>query len=488
VNLYPHSTPYPHLFDPPGRKPSGSPLGYLIGLVAVVVLVGLALFAQAGESIATDRQPEGRSTVRIKQQVCFPTTCQVGYWSGTLIGGLPDQRFCLLTCAHGYNPRDVVLIEAKPGEWTEGRFIGIDKEIDLGLVAFAYDGRLNCEALAESPPALGDALRTRGYPRGNQFRDQPTRLLTDHSGIWELEAPFIQGESGGAVVGPNGLVGVIVGTDLPLPFKRDRNGFAVGWHTVSHFVETTLKTKPRVDRETEGAPESEPFRRTRPSPAAGAATPDLGEPGPVGTPADIPADAPAAPQFGGPSGQPTEPDWSLARLVVLVPRQKALDAADSVVRAVQKLSGEESGPGKTVRRWIAEKTDGKAAVDIVYERLEPQRYAAIASAAGVKVGGYAGVVCLVKRQDSGILSPLKTLALSIAERVANGRLPEVPFEFVFERTAKGDFDQVEDALAMKEPASGEGDQPQSTVEWVLAAVYAAIRGVRQAIQHYRGAT
>jgi hypothetical protein len=483
------------------REPNDG-VGWVIGFAAGVVILLCAMAAPGMEPERTlaNVPSNARATVRIKQQVCDTNKCLIGWASGTVIGRMPDRRIAVLSCAHGKTDAKPAEVELVPGTWLEGEVVGLDPRADLSLVAVTYPGRLPCIPLATESPRDGQSVSVKGFPMGESFRERNTRLLRTVSlqGIGPravVDSPFIDGESGGTVSVRNAqgesLVGVIVATDSPIlppgvPFmpRRDLNGYTIPWQTTREFVLATAGGP--LATETEGGQsEAKPFRRGA---QGDAPNPPEASLEPVPTPIQPRRGAAQSPDTpNATEGQPTEIDWSLAKLVVLVPRQESLDKFDTIVRAVEKLSATESGPGKTIRRWIGDITDGKADVEIVYERVEPEKYRDILNVTGLRVGRYAGVVALVKRQDAGILSPLKTIAARIAERAAANRLPDVPVELVLERTSANEFREVNEALVKVEGSPEDGPEGSGgTLEWIMAGVYASIRGVRQAVQHYRG--
>jgi hypothetical protein len=462
------------------------------GLTLVVCVLAIALGLMA--LVAHGAESTQGATVRIRQQSCSTVRCTIGSWSGTLIGGLRDQRFAVLTCAHGYDDKATVSVEMRPGTWIEGDVLALDARADLGLLAVAYPDRLPCLELSDVSAAPGTGVTVRGFPRGERYRERSTQVLRDLGTVSVVDSTFIPGESGGSVVANGRLVGVIVGTDLVMPLglpgpavltPKYPNGYIIPQPMVREFVLTANGGQPPTTSGP-GQDTPQPFRRRESAPVlADEAEPNLGPATPV-LPRERPVATPSTPE----AAAPTPVDWSLVKLVVLVPRQESLDKFDAIVRAVEKLSATESGPGKTVRRWINETTDGKADVELVYERVEPTKYREIVTTSGLRVGKYAGVVALVKRQDSGILSPLKTLAARIAERVAERRLPDIPVELLLERTAAAEFEEITAALDRDEPGTADGaDVPTGggLLETVLAGVYAVLRGARKWLESKRGA-
>lgn len=455
-------------WNPPGLtaqdKPPRDSFGWVIGAFLYFWLIVWALCAQAGEAPAGSR-----ATVRIKQQTCSPQGCGTNWSSGTTLGGLRDSRFGVLTCAHGIDPRKLAAVELVPGEWYEGQVVGHDHAVDLALLAVAYRGRLPVIPLAASPPDSA-SVSVRGFPSGESYRERPANLLRLLNPVTELvDSTFIPGESGGTVcVGAPGnerLVGVICATDNPSVPPPRRHGYIVPWQAVNAFVLTSNGEQPRVSPPPEeGPPAEKPFRRSTPAPPT-----DLG---PMAT-EDPP---PAKPK---PEPEP-EVDWSLVRLVILVPRQAAADPYDVWARLFARVTSD-IGPGKTVRRMVNETTAGKADITFVFERLEPEKYAEVVATSGVTPGKYASLVALVKKQDAGLLSPLKTLVARIGQRVAERKLDAVPVGVVLERTAKADFDELVAALAREPPAA-----PIGWGEGLLGTLYAAAKGLRHWIQAKRG--
>ena len=107
-----------------------------------------------------------------------------------------------------------------------------------------------------------------------------------------------------------------------------------------------------------------------------------------------------------------------------------------------------------IQRRVAEATEGKAAIYIVAERNEPERFAAIARAAQVQVNPFF-VLVLVTRQDLG----LKGVILGAVENAVGQHLGNVPVDLIFERVHPDDYLRVLQALNGRNYAAPAGAGP-----------------------------
>ena len=179
--------------------------------------------------------------------------------SGTLIGWTTDcARGIFLSCAHGYDTQRPVAIQLDSDHQTsvEGRFLAIDRDLELSLIAAPVSRSTEMLRLAERSPHACDRVRLIGYPDKN-FRDQETCITgrfwsrdacTTRWTLYEADpcclrpegyhellvtaAASAPGLSGGAVVRNRKLVGVVVGRIT----NANDVGLIVPGETVKRFV------------------------------------------------------------------------------------------------------------------------------------------------------------------------------------------------------------------------------------------------------------
>ncbi len=151
-----------------------------------------------------------------------------------------------------------------------------------------------------------------------------------------------------------------------------------------------------------------------------------------------------------PGGIVQEPavDWSQVAVVVLAAKQD-VGAIRGAIRG--QLLDVAVGP---IQRRVAEATQGKAAIYIVAERNEPERFAAVARAAQVQVNPFF-VLVLVTRQDLG----LKGVILGAIENAVGQHLGNVPVDLIFERVHPDDYLRVLQALNGRNYAAPAGAGP-----------------------------
>jgi hypothetical protein len=138
-----------------------------------------------------------------------------------------------------------------------------------------------------------------------------------------------------------------------------------------------------------------------------------------------------------PSGASETDDWSGVTIILLVAEQ---DAGDVRGKARRALIGLSRGP---LERKAGELTGGKAALRIVAERTEPNRYRAVLSAAGLEPTAF-DVLVLVPRRNVGLV---KGAIVKRIEAIAEGKLRGRPsIDVLFERAHPADFAAVRDAL------------------------------------------
>lgn len=469
-------------------------------------------------------------------------------WSGTVIGHVPDGRYAVLTCAHGYERQQPAEVEMQSQRWIVGEIIALDRGSDVGLIAVRHDTDIPTHPVASAAPVSNATVTVAGYPFGQSIMaSRNTRILDSRGSRVRTDAPFSMGESGGPLLVNGEVVGVIVGTNFV-------DGFAVPWHLVNQvasqyvatdrptlyvfsdrgcaactafkrdlaargkfgdtlrkefavtFVSTTthqaLAAKYKVDRIPTFAPangdgktfvgyrsedqekvlvdlkpymltsnRSKPYRSgSQPAPGprinidiGGETEPGLGEPGPVPAPSPVVVEQDEAPPI----------DWSHVEVIIAVRRKDAVGGVKGkILSAIERLA---EGP---VRRAIVDRLNGKADVQVVFERLRPNRYAAIRDAAGLGDAEVAAIV-LVKKQFSGLRGMIVSQIEKALLNVKESRFREIPVEVIFERRSPDDFAAVQEALGQSESEStvdggeaGSSDSGPAGLlwEWITAGL------------------
>lgn len=427
----------------------------------VLLLLAFPSIATAQELRASADLNTGRryGVVRVKN-VCsgFGLCGQSGsesFGSGTIIGTTTDNTgVIVLSCAHVFRERGRPQVEVGHRVWKNAVIRNIDHNVDLSLLICDRGEDVQGIPVASSPPSSSERLVTRGYPSASMFIERPCKLVGEDNHLWRVDCRPIEGESGGCLVSESGVVGVIVHKEMEDPKNPQFNpgGHVVGWQTVRRFFNATFPNQ-NVPDEPAGL-----FRRQKPPQQAGPINP-APLPGDNGL-ADMPPPAGGNIQTKPPEqaeeAKPLPPppiEWHLAKVVVVVPRQESLDKWDWLIRTAQKLTSKDSGPGQYVRRTLSEASDGKVDAEIVYERMEPQRYEKIVSASGLIPGKYAGVVVLVRSQQESMFEPIRNMVTRYIESTIKQKLGEVPLAPILERTAPGVFKATMDAIEFEEPES-----------------------------------
>ena len=432
-------------------------------LFLLLVSLPLGVNAQDGELRASSDLNTGRElgVVRVKNITTKFGFCagpeEESFGSGTIIGTTTDNTgIVVLSCAHVYRERGRPQVEVGHRVWKNAVIKAIDHRADLSLLICDRGEYAKGIPVATSPPSRGEELRTRGYPSASMFIERPCSIVGEQQHLWRLDCRPISGESGGCLVSKNGVVGVVVMTEGEDPDNPNFNpgGYVVGWQAIRRFVDAAFPNQ-YSDNEPAGL-----FRRSKapqpPQPIQPAPLPgnDLADmPPPNGGQAQQPPTA--APQPESPQEPPPPPpiDWSLAKVVVVVPRQEALDRWDWLVRTAEKLTAKDSGPGQYVRRALSDASNGKIDVEVIYERTEPQRYEKTITASGLMPGKYAGVVVLVRSQQESMFEPIRNMVTRYIENSVKAKLGEVPLAPILERTAPAMFQATMEAIEFKEPES-----------------------------------
>lgn len=138
--------------------------------------------------------------------------------SGTLIG-VTNEWALVLTARHvaGNAGAKASITWPSTGERMDGEVIkvvsGNDTASDMALIICKRPDKLQPIPIAKFDPRAGP-WRSVGY-RDHHFYESFADEAHEENGAIRLNAPFIQGQSGGAVLDRNGhLVGIIVSSDL----------------------------------------------------------------------------------------------------------------------------------------------------------------------------------------------------------------------------------------------------------------------------------
>jgi len=155
-----------------------------------------------------------------------------------------------------------------------------------------------------------------------------------------------------------------------------------------------------------------------------------------------PGPSPEAPDDPG-SDAAAEGDWSAIKVVAVA----SVGTPQALRLAV--------GPG---RRILSEISKGKAALDVVAERVQPNRYAAVTAASGMTPEPL-GLLVLVKKQNVGIAKGFIAGQIEKYVRPALAQFDKVPIEVIFEREHGADFAAIETALLTFDEGYVRGEQP-----------------------------
>lgn len=159
------------------------------------------------------------------------------------------------------------------------------------------------------------------------------------------------------------------------------------------------------------------------------------------------------------------PDWSAVKLVALLAKRDRGTLGAAGASLGLRLA---AGP---LRRRVDRALGKRVGLEIVAERTQPKRFAAVSQAAGIDVESAAVVVLIAKRP----VGMFRGLERRIAETILVSRLKEAPVDLIFERTHAATFASVTSALQTEEPAAEEEPNPASPIEQRLHARIAALR-------------
>lgn len=398
-----------------------------------------------------------RGCVRVKTTGCswdlFAPGCVEYMGSGTVIGLTDDRKWIVLSCAHLFHKANKAKIEVDDRIWNEAKIIRVDRQADLSLMTVQYVESVEPVGVAQNLPTQEDELVTNGYPDGSLFIERLTSVTGATEYKWFIDARPIGGESGGGLIGPDGLVGVVVETEREIEQDPtfEPGGRVVSWPVVAKFVATAYPVQKRYERE-------------EPTPLFGRPNPNDRGPNPLppgrkSKQKEQPVDEVPNPKADLPKEQPAEKleqeepiEWSVAKGIILIKRQESFDFLDWLLRPLQKLSTEDTGLGKLARNLLNDSTDGKLDTEVVYQRAEPERYAKIIEASGVREGQYISSVILIKSQKKSMFDIFHKMTMGFVERAAKSKLGSVPVEIVLEATSPEVFAETQEAIDFEEPA------------------------------------
>lgn len=421
--------------------------------------------------------PAQAQTVRVmsKQASRFKQEC--GYGSATVIGKFKNGKTAVLSCAHVFFDGGQSAVEMSPKQWVPAQIVGLDRDVDLCLLSVEHTGQTSFYGIAQDAPKTGEVLLCRGYPMMKELREQQVHVIggAERPPLWKTDKPFISGESGGSVVSarPDGgkVVGVIVASDDPAGLSQSNSpllaplapltppgmrpiGYIVPWPVVAQFVKKSApdgifddKTLPPAEMG-----EEKPFVRPPPKEEVEEVQEQLSQ------------------------------EYSKAKIIVIVSRQGIADIGGSVV---EKLEGMASS---IIGDYFFEKTNGAADVEVVFERLNQERFNKLREESGVLLGDYASVIVLIKKQDAGLLSPMKKIAAGIAQRSIDSKLGQLPVKVIFEREYPERFRGVEDAMlisAKADPVNEKDGGKGEDQNFFVAALAMILRYLREGLPWMR---
>jgi len=171
------------------------------------------------------------------------------------------------------------------------------------------------------------------------------------------------------------------------------------------------------------------------------------------------------PRITDPPQTPDPGSWSDVKVAVLVAKQDRGVAFGIGARlALEQL-------GSTIRRKVQESTQGRADVELVSERLSPERFAAAKAATGLTVDKV-HVVVLVRQQD---LAGVRAKAAEMVQKAVASfteRAEHVPIDFVSERINPELYSAV--MTSLNAPDSVPAEEPATS--WFYSAI-AAVAGL-----------
>jgi predicted RNA-binding protein with PUA-like domain len=145
-----------------------------------------------------------------------------------------------------------------------------------------------------------------------------------------------------------------------------------------------------------------------------------------------------------PVSTPAEPDWSQVTIVVLAAEQDV-----NTVRGMARKMALDRIKGP-LRRRLREATGEKARLELIAQRVDPQRFEAVCEAAGIEVEKFCVIVC-VKRQTHGLKGMIARKVMAAKEDAILGKLTDAPVEVILGDLHPQDYQAVISALEPREP-------------------------------------
>ena len=189
----------------------------------------------------------GAQVTNGRSQVCNGRSCQIGYFSAVGIGKDSKGRTIFVTCAHCVEGAGRVSL-GLDAKWVDVTVIGTGNTQSVDVAVLASDVAMPCCApLAAQSPGVNEKVSIRAFPFGRQFAIRETTVASsDAQSLW-VASPFVQGESGGAVIKDKQVVGIVSSTPADgytgLPSGRGP-GRAVPVEVVRGFVKRILGEVP----------------------------------------------------------------------------------------------------------------------------------------------------------------------------------------------------------------------------------------------------
>ena len=180
----------------------------IMAAIATAILFAFGSLLQAA--------PVVRAIQTVSVQSCNGRQCtqvrKLSPGSGVCVGRDKAGRLLVLTCAHGWTAKGptVAIIDGDTPE--KAAIVGFDGAKDLCLLAIDHPAQTQVYPISSTVPAVGTQVITQGFPNAAKFRTVPTRIVGYTGNCMITAATFRQGESGGAVVCGNELVGIIQAT------------------------------------------------------------------------------------------------------------------------------------------------------------------------------------------------------------------------------------------------------------------------------------
>jgi hypothetical protein len=170
---------------------------------------------------------------------------------------MKDRTLLVLSCGHGWdrNAKATVML----GEWgtAEGSFLALDHGKDLSLIAVKHPEKISIFPIGDEPPSSRTRVGVSGFPgSGSRLRTRNTDVKGYSGDRMEVDATFLQGESGGPVVLDGHTVGIIEGNASCrlLPCVSGSDGITIALPAIQGFVIAAIGYRPITTPANEAAP------------------------------------------------------------------------------------------------------------------------------------------------------------------------------------------------------------------------------------------